>query len=201
MEQYTIKIVPEVCIPEDPEELVYFWVSMEERFLCSKFGKDGTNTPDVYGRGVTWGPQQDFWSPVPQSDHLCNQTVRINTSAWLFTKHFEKDGEMTHVPHVCTLWPGRQRLVPAQSLPAWSHLYYQSAGSGALGHDAEPFDSGRTESPQGSDTGNSTEDGHTHSYGYFQEQTLCLGPTALSRHKSIQNIWESSRIYTFGHKK
>ncbi len=101
MEQFTIKIVPEVCIPEDPEELVYFWVSMEERFLCSKFGKDGTNTPDVYGRGVTWGPQQDFWSPVPQSDHLWNQTVRKNTSAWLFTKRFEKDGEMTVMYLMC----------------------------------------------------------------------------------------------------
>ncbi len=152
MEQFTIKIVPEVCIPEDPEELVYFWVSMEERFLCSKFGKDGTNTPDVYRRGVNVRPPARLlepctteWPPVQSDSENKSISLIVYQTLW------ERWRNDCHVPHVCTLWPGRQRLVPAQSLPAWSHLYYQSTGSGALGHDAEPFDSGRTESPQGSD--------------------------------------------------
>lgn len=81
---------PGIGLPKDPEKLVYFWVSMEEWFLGGKFSKDGTNTPDVYRCGITWGPQQDFRSSVPQSYHLCNQTVSRSTSASLITECLEQ---------------------------------------------------------------------------------------------------------------
>lgn len=45
-------LIPELCLPKDPKELVYFGVSMEERFLSSEFSKDGANTPEIYRRGI-----------------------------------------------------------------------------------------------------------------------------------------------------
>lgn len=62
-----------------------------------------------------------------------------------------------HIPHVCRLGQAPQKHGPSQNQPVLSLLCYQLAGSVASGHDGEPDDSDRTESPPGSDTGNSAD--------------------------------------------
>lgn len=61
------------------------------------------------------------------------------------------------IPHVCRLERAPQKHGPSQNQPVLLPLCYQLAGSVASGHDAKLDDSDRTESPPGSDTGNSAE--------------------------------------------
>ena len=51
-------------------------VSGEERPLVDHLCEDAANGPDVHGRGVVLGSQQDLRSPVPQRDHLHKYTAQ-----------------------------------------------------------------------------------------------------------------------------
>lgn len=66
-------------VPEDPEELVYLRVAVEERLLGGQLGEDGADAPHVHGRGVARGAQQDLGRAVPQGHHLGGQTHTSNT--------------------------------------------------------------------------------------------------------------------------
>ena len=78
-------------VPEDPEELVNLRITMEEGFLGGELGKDGANTPDVYGCRVTRGAQEHLWRSVPQRHHLHERThTHTHFSA---TVHRHKEAE------------------------------------------------------------------------------------------------------------
>lgn len=65
-------------LPEDPEELVNFGVSVKQRLLGSKLSKDGASAPDIDRGGVPGRTQEDLGSSVPQGHHLENTVVFSN---------------------------------------------------------------------------------------------------------------------------
>lgn len=64
-------------LPENSEQLINFWVTMEKRTFGDHFSKYTANTPHVYRSGVALGAEENLWSSVPQCYHLKDISVEI----------------------------------------------------------------------------------------------------------------------------
>lgn len=63
---------------EHAEELIDFWISLEQWFARCHFGKDATNWPNINWTWVTLRTKQDFGCSVPQCDDLVSIIANRN---------------------------------------------------------------------------------------------------------------------------
>lgn len=121
----------QVRIPEDPEELVYLWVSVEQRLLGGEFSKDRPSAPNINRGWISGWTQEDLWSSVPKSNNLKTNTHRGSFSALVSLEAFLC--RFTRVlmilslwslccvnrfsPRVCRPWQEHQRPEPNQNQP------------------------------------------------------------------------------------
>lgn len=52
------------------EKWILFACGRDRTWVRYHFSEDASQTPDVHGCGVVLTTQEDFWRPVPESDHL-----------------------------------------------------------------------------------------------------------------------------------
>lgn len=73
-------------LSKDLVDLIDLRVTREERPLGNHFHEDGSDRPNIHGRGVGLRAEQDFWRAVPKGNHLVGQRTNGRAKSTRKTK-------------------------------------------------------------------------------------------------------------------
>lgn len=60
---------------KDFENLVYFWVPIEHRFLFNKFSKNASDCPDINSQTVLFLSKKNLWGSVPKGFYFMSERL------------------------------------------------------------------------------------------------------------------------------